>query len=86
MTVSGNIVRSMKTIAVTIDDETLKLLNELTTGAPVRRSRSSVVRAALRDFAERERRRVSEEREILRRNRKRLAREAHLLTREQARP
>ena len=78
----------MKTIAVTIDDETLKLLDELTARAPARQARSAVVRAALRDFAHRERRRVIEEREreIFRRNRKQLAREARVLTREQARP
>jgi Arc/MetJ-type ribon-helix-helix transcriptional regulator len=78
----------MKTIAVTIDDETLKLLDELTALAPARRARSAVVRAALRDFAERERRRVAEEREraIFRKHRTQLAREARVLMRDQARP
>jgi Arc/MetJ-type ribon-helix-helix transcriptional regulator len=71
----------MKTIAVTIDDATSKLLDELTAGAPRRRSRSALVRTALREFAVRERRRAIEEyeREIFRRNRKRLAREARFL-------
>jgi len=77
----------MKTIAVTVDDATLRLLDELTAGEPRRRSRSALVRTALREFAERERRRVIEERErdIFRRNRKQLAREARLLIKEQAR-
>ena len=83
-----NIINNMKTIAVTIDDETLRLLDELTARGPSHRARSALVRAALRDFAERERRRVTEEREreIFRKNRKQLAREARLLTKEQARP
>jgi len=78
----------MKTIAITIDDETLSLLDELMAGAPRRRTRSALVRAALREFAERKRRRVIEarEQEIFRRNRKQLAREARLLIKEQARP
>ena len=75
----------MRTIAITIDDDILKLLDELTAG---RRTRSALVRAALREFAERERRRAVEEREreIFRSHRKQLAREARLLIREQARP
>jgi Arc/MetJ-type ribon-helix-helix transcriptional regulator len=78
----------MKTIAVTVDDSTLKLLDELTAGEPRRRTRSALVRAALRDFAERRHRRIiaEREREIFRRNRKLLAREARLLIGEQARP
>jgi len=78
----------MKTIAVTIDEATLKLLEDLAAADPRRRTRSAVVRAALREFAERERRRAIEERdrEIFRKNRKQLAREARLLTGEQAQP
>jgi len=77
----------MKTIAVTVDDATLKLLDELTGGEPRRRTRSALVRSALREFAERERRRKIDEREreIFRTNRKQLAREARLLIEEQAR-
>ena len=76
----------MKTIAITIDDETLKLLNELTGGAS-RRSRSAVVRTALREFVERERRREVEakESEVFRKHRKHLARQARALIAEQAR-
>lgn len=79
---------NMKTIAVTIDEGTLRLLDDLTAGASVRRTRSALVRTALREFAERERRRQIEEREreIFRRSRKQLAREARLLVAAQARP
>jgi metal-responsive CopG/Arc/MetJ family transcriptional regulator len=78
----------MKTIAVTVDETTLRLLDELTAEGPGRRTRSALVRAALKDFAERERRRVVEEREreIFRKNRKQLARQGRALVRDQARP
>jgi hypothetical protein len=78
----------MKTIAVTVDEATLQLLDDLTSGEPRRRTRSALVRAALREFAERERRRQVEEREreIFRKRRKQLAREARLLVASQARP
>ena len=78
----------MKTIAVTIDETTLKLLDELTTASPWLRSRSAVVRTAVREFAERERQRDIgvREHEILRKHRKRLARQARALMAEQARP
>jgi len=78
----------MKTIAVTIDDTTLKLLDALSAGEPRRRTRSALVRAALREFAERERRRADEEREreIFRKHRQQLAREARRLVDQQARP
>jgi Arc/MetJ-type ribon-helix-helix transcriptional regulator len=78
----------MKTIAVTIDEGTLRMLDELTAGEARRRTRSALVRTALREFAERERRRQIEEREreIFRRSRKQLAREARLLVAAQARP
>ncbi len=77
----------MKTIAITIDEHTLKVLDELAATRSAR-SRSALVRSAVREFAERERRRQAEEREheILRRHRKRLAREARILIAEQARP
>jgi Arc/MetJ-type ribon-helix-helix transcriptional regulator len=79
-------IADMKTIAVTIDDDTLKLLDELT-GGTSRRSRSALVRTALREFAERERRREVEAKEnaVLRKHRKRLARQARALIAEQAR-
>ena len=79
---------NMKAIAVTIDEATLRLLDDLTAGESRRRTRSALVRAAVQEFAERERRqRIEErEREIFRRSRKQLAREARLLVAAQARP
>ena len=78
----------MKTIAVTVDEATLRLLNELTGTSPRPRNRSALVRTALREFAERERRRAIEVRdgEVFRKHRARLARQARLLISEQARP
>jgi metal-responsive CopG/Arc/MetJ family transcriptional regulator len=75
----------MKTISITIDDATLRLLDELNAGQPARK-RSALVRAALREFAERERRRVTEarEREVFRKNRTQLARQARGLISGQA--
>jgi predicted transcriptional regulator len=58
-----DIFRNMKTIAVTIDETTLKLLDELANAAPQGRSRSALVRTALREFAGRERRRAIEAKE-----------------------
>ena len=77
----------MKTIAVTIDETTLKLLDELAGAPRTRRSRSALVRAALREFAERERRKEIEakEHDILHKYRKRLAHQTRLLVAEQAR-
>lgn len=71
---------------MTIDEATLKLLDELHAAQPGRK-RSALVRIALREFAERERLRVVEEREreIFRKNRKQLERQARALIKEQAR-
>ena len=82
-----DIISNMKTIAVTVDEVTLKVLDELTDASPRLRSRSAVVRTALREFAERERRREIEakEGEVFRKHRKRLARQARILISEQAR-
>ena len=78
---------NMKTIAVTIDETTERLLNELAAASPAARNRSSLVRKALREYAERERRRLDEEREarIVRKHRARLEREARALVAGQAR-
>jgi predicted transcriptional regulator len=77
----------MKTIAITIDETTERLLDELAAADPQRRNRSMLVRKALREFAERERRRLEEEREgrIVRKHRDRLRREAKALVASQAR-
>jgi len=78
----------MGTVAFSIDKDTLSLLDELVSGSSPPRSRSSVVRAAIRDLAFRERRRRTEAREaeVLRKHRKRLARQARALVAAQARP
>jgi metal-responsive CopG/Arc/MetJ family transcriptional regulator len=78
----------MKNIAVTIDEATLKLLDELAAAAPRARSRSALVRIAVREFAEREhqRRRETQESAIIRKHRKRLAQQARALVASQARP
>ena len=81
----------MKTIAVSIDDRTIELLDAMV-GKPGEgsrhRSRSAVVRAAVREFAEREARCRIEERDadVLKRNRKRLERQARALVAEQGQP
>jgi predicted transcriptional regulator len=78
----------MKTIAITIDETTERVLDELAATSPGPRNRSLIVRKAIREFAERERRRLEEEREseIVRRHRSRLRREARALIASQARP
>ena len=88
MLYASHILNNMKTIAITIDETTLELLDQLTTASRGRRNRSALVRAALREFAERERRKEAEakEHEIFRKHRKRLAREARILISGQAHP
>jgi len=78
----------MRTIAITVDEETLALLDDLARASHRRRSRSALVRAAVRQFAERRHREEIEarERDILRKHKKRLARQASALFDSQARP
>ena len=78
----------MRTIAITVDEETLALLDQLAGASRRRRSRSALVRAAVRQFAERRHREEIEarERDILRKHKKRLARQASALIAAQARP
>ena len=75
----------MKRIA--IDEATSKLLDKLSETSSRRRSRTALVRAALREYVERERRRATEIKDgaIFRKHRKRLARQARVLISEQAR-
>jgi len=75
----------MKTIA--IDEATLKLLDELAETFPRHKSRGALVRAALRQYAEKARKRATEAKDgaIFRKHRKRLARQARALIAEQAR-
>ena len=77
----------MRNIAITIDEPTLKLLDDLAAAMPRTRSRSALVRIAVREFAEREqqRRRETQESEIIHRHRKRLAQQARTLVAAQAR-
>ncbi len=77
----------MKTIAVSIDEITLNLLDELAAASPRHRNRSALVRIALREFAEREQQRKNEAQEygILHKHKKLLARQARALIAEQVR-
>jgi metal-responsive CopG/Arc/MetJ family transcriptional regulator len=78
----------MKTIAISIEQDTLARLDRLARSGPGPENRSKIVRAALEDYLSRAERRAEEdrEREILRRNRGRLRRQAMALIREQAKP
>ena len=73
----------MKTIA--IDEATSKLLDALTETSSRRRSRTALVRMALRQYAETQRRCETETKdgEVFRKHRKRLARQARVLITEQ---
>jgi metal-responsive CopG/Arc/MetJ family transcriptional regulator len=77
----------MKTIAITIDDATVKLLDELAGHATHGKTRSALIRAAVRDLAERERRRAVEEQErlVVKKHRRKLERQAQALIQAQAR-
>lgn len=78
----------MKTIAISIDTTTLEKVDRLVRTSSRLPNRSTAIRLAIREFAERELQRQSEarEREILHRHRQRLTRQARVLVREQARP
>lgn len=80
--------RHMKNIAISIDEPTLKRLDELAAASAHPRSRSAIVRIAVQEFAERAQRRESEAQEnaIIRKHRKRLAQQARVLVGTQARP
>lgn len=78
----------MKTIAMTIDEPTLRRIDRLVTAKdPAWRSRSAFIRQAVRQAADQLERTVEEdrEREIIRRQRVRLNRQAAALVKEQAR-
>ena len=79
----------MKTIAITIDEKTLKRIDRLKADANAPfRSRSDVIRRAAQEFVSRFERLTEEdrEREIFRRNRRRLDRQSLELIKEQAKP
>ncbi len=73
---------------MTVDEPTLALLDDLAKAPGGRRTRSAVVRAAVREFAARTRQRESEahERAVLRKHRKHLDRALRALVATQARP
>jgi len=78
----------MKTIAVTIDEETLTRIDELTASSDRFASRSALVRDALAAYVAREERLVEEQRErrLIRKHRRSLNEELEALVAEQARP
>jgi len=79
----------MKTIAVSIDESTLQHIDRLMAVESVPwKSRSEMIRQALREFVARLERLAEEEREreIFRRHRSRLNRQAEALVKEQAKP
>lgn len=79
----------MKTITVTIEEDTLKSTDEIAKKSPSgSRNRSRIIRAALKEFVAKElkRDREAREREILQRHRARLEKQARALIAEQAKP
>jgi len=77
----------MKTIAITIDEDTLGRVDRLVAhGERARKNRSRVIRLAVQEYVSRLERAADDGREaaILRRHRGRLARQAGALVREQA--
>ncbi len=78
----------MKTIAITVDAETLNLIDELFSSSQKFRSRSALVRAAIRNYARHVQKQLEEERErdIIRKNKGLLDRQLKALIAEQAQP
>jgi Arc/MetJ-type ribon-helix-helix transcriptional regulator len=76
----------MKTIAITIDEETLGLMDRLHRSSRRFRSRSALVRAAIRAFAvqDQERRSRAREAQVIRKNKRLLDRQLRVLVKEQA--
>lgn len=77
----------MKTGTVVVDEATIRLLDKLATSSARRRTRSALIRTAVREFAAKERLRQVEVRErvVIRKHRARLTRQARALLEEQAR-
>lgn len=76
----------MKTIAITVDEETLARIDELRDSTGRYASRSALVRDALSEYLASEQRRIAEDRErsILRQHKDLLARQLEALVAEQA--
>lgn len=83
---SYNIIANMKTIAITVDEETLALIDELQSSSAQFQSRSALVRAAIREYSQRLRRRLEEDRErgIVQQNKDLLGKQLKALVEEQA--
>ena len=81
-------ILNMKTIAIIIDEDTLRRIDRLRTQGGLVSNRSRLIREALREYVLRVERLGEEEREreIFRRHRKGLARQAAALVKEQAKP
>lgn len=78
----------MKTIAITIDQETLGLIDRLQRSTRRFRSRSALIRAAIRAYTvgEHERRARAREGQVIRANKRLLDRQLRALVKEQANP
>lgn len=76
----------MKTIAISVDEETLDMMDELQSSSQFQ-SRSALVRAAIREYSARLRRRLDEEREreLVQQNKELLDKQLDALVEEQAR-
>jgi Arc/MetJ-type ribon-helix-helix transcriptional regulator len=76
----------MKTIAITVDSETLNLIDDLFRSSKKFRSRSALVREAIRSYAQQVKKQLEEERErdIIRKNKDLLDRQLKALIAEQA--
>ena len=86
---ASHIIVYMKTIAISIDEDTLDRVDRLAKSSnQAGKNRSHVIRLAIREYVSRLERQAEEEREaaILRRHRGSLARQAKALVREQAKP
>ena len=79
----------MKTIAISIDEPTLAVLDDMVkASAETRANRSLLIRKALQEFirCHQKKQREQHERQILARHRDRIRREAEALIKEQAQP
>jgi len=76
----------VKTIAITVDEDTLELIDRLHTSSGKFRSRSAFIRAAIREFVEQTNKRLEEEREseLVHQNKELLEKQLKALVEEQA--
>ena len=78
----------MKTIAITIEEDSLERIDRLNMQGAEASNRSRVISTAVKEYLQRVERLAEEEREreIFRRNRGKLSRQAEALVKEQAKP